>query len=67
MPVFPSLLRAEWDDVHDHERRRLLLLHEAPEAEGRMDHVGSAGGLIFNEKEPHLIRFLYFFASFLKL
>ena len=69
MPVFPSLLRAEWDDVHDHERRRLLLLHEAPEAEGRVDHVGSAGGLKLHEKRLRsiFIQFIYFFASFLKL
>ena len=65
MPDFPCLLRAEGDDVHDHERRRLLLLHEAPEAEGRVDHVGSAGGLKLHEKGPHFIRFLYF--SFIKL
>ena len=39
------LLRAEWDDVHDHEWRRLLLLHQAPEPEGRVDHVGRTGSL----------------------
>ena len=44
------LLGAEGNEALDQERRSLLFLDDPAEAEGRVDHVGSAGRLKRAEK-----------------